>query len=116
MLRKFLKSKIHQAVVTGCDLHYEGSIAIDEALLEAADIAENEAVHVWNVTNGERLETYAIRAPKGSGEVALNGAAARSAQIGDVLIIAAFCLLAGDEIRTHTPRILRITGGNRPLR
>ena len=79
MFRTLLKSKIHRATVTHCELHYEGSCAIDENLLEASDILENEQIHVWNIANGERFVTYAIRAARGSGIVSLNGSAARRA-------------------------------------
>ena len=82
MLRNLLKSKIHRAAVTHCELHYEGSCAIDEDLLDASDIRENEQVHIWNIDNGERLVTYAICAARGSGIVSLNGSAARRASVG----------------------------------
>ena len=85
------KSKIHRATVTGCDVDYVGSITVDEDLLEAAGIIDGEHVHIWNVTNGERLETYAIPAERGSGTICLNGAAAHKCSAGDKVIIAAFC-------------------------
>lgn len=113
MLRHLLKSKIHRAVVTHCELHYEGSCAIDEDLLEASDIRENEQVHVWNIANGERFVTYAIRAERGSGIVSLNGSAARCASVGDLIIIAAFGLVADAEAGTHTPRIVFVDATNR---
>ncbi len=94
MFRTLLKSKIHRARVTHGELHYEGSCAIDEELLDAANLRENEQVHIWNVDNGERLITYALRAPRGSGIVSLNGSAARRAAPGDLVIIAAFALVA----------------------
>ncbi|SIT41751.1 aspartate 1-decarboxylase [Paraburkholderia piptadeniae] len=90
MRRNMLKSKIHRAVVTHCELHYEGSCAIDENLLEAANIFENERIEVWNINNGERFSTYAIRGQRGSGMISLNGSAARRAQLGDLVIIATF--------------------------
>ena len=90
MFRHLLKSKIHRVTVTACELHYEGSCAIDEDLLDASDIHENEQVHIWNINNSERFVTYAIRAERGSGVVSLNGSAARRAAVGDVVIIAAF--------------------------
>ncbi|MDO9612149.1 MAG: aspartate 1-decarboxylase, partial [Serpentinimonas sp.] len=77
MFRTLLKSKIHRAAVTHCELHYEGSCAIDENLLEAANLCENEQIHIWNVNNGERLVTYAIKGERGSGMISLNGSAAR---------------------------------------
>ncbi|WP_250519159.1 aspartate 1-decarboxylase [Caballeronia sp. ATUFL_M1_KS5A] len=93
MYRNMLKSKIHRAAVTHCELHYEGSCAIDENLLEAANILENERIDVWNINNGERFSTYAIKGERGSGMISLNGSAARRAQIGDLIIIAAFALV-----------------------
>lgn len=86
------KSKIHRATVTACDVNYVGSITVDQSLLDAAEIIDGELVHIWNVTNGERLETYAIPADPGSGIVCLNGAAAHRCSAGDKIIIAAFCL------------------------
>lgn len=86
------KSKIHRATVTACDVDYVGSITVDQDLLDAAEIIDGELVHIWNVTNGERLETYAIPAEPGSGIVCLNGAAAHRCNAGDKVIIAAFCL------------------------
>jgi aspartate 1-decarboxylase len=91
-LRTMCKSKIHRAVVTGADLHYAGSIGIDATLMRLADIAENEQVSVWNVNNGHRIETYAIPLAEESGQIVVNGAAARYFQPGDHVIIVAFCL------------------------
>jgi aspartate 1-decarboxylase len=91
-LRVICKSKIHHATITGADLHYIGSIGIDEALMTRTDIAPGEKVSVWNLNNGERIETYAIPLPAGSGQVVVNGAAARRFQAGDKVIIAAFYL------------------------
>ena len=85
------KGKIHRATVTCCDVHYVGSVAIDQELLDAAGIVEGEMVHVWNVTNGERLVTYAISAEPGSGTICLNGAAAHKCSVGDKVILATFC-------------------------
>jgi len=107
-LRAILKSKIHRATVTGARLDYVGSIAIDEELLEKSDIRPGELVHVWNVNNGERIETYALPAPPGSGSVVLNGAAARRFCVQDVIIVAAFCLT--DE--TVSPRVLLVDEKN----
>ncbi|MFN7478118.1 MAG: aspartate 1-decarboxylase, partial [Burkholderiales bacterium] len=89
MLRQLLTGKIHRATVTQCELHYEGSCAIDDNLLEAAGICEFERVDIWNINNGERFSTYAIRAERGSGTISLNGSAARRASVGDLVIIAA---------------------------
>ena len=113
MLRHFLKSKIHRATVTHCELHYEGSCAIDEDLLDASDIRENEQVHIWNIDNGERLVTYAICAARGSGIVSLNGSAARRASIGDLIIIAAFDMVADEQIDEHRPSLVFVDARNR---
>ncbi len=91
-LLNLCKGKIHRATVTACDVDYVGSITVDSLLLEAADIIDGELVHVWNVTNGERLETYAIPAEPHSGVICLNGAAAHKCDVGDKVIITAFCL------------------------
>ena len=91
-LRAICKSKIHHAVVTGADLNYEGSIGIDASLMRLTDIIHGEQVSVWNLNNGQRIETYAISLPAGSGQVVVNGAAARLFQPGDHVIIVAFCL------------------------
>jgi len=99
MLRTILKSKIHRASVTHCELHYEGSCAIDEDLLDAANLLENEQIDIWNINNGERFTTYAIRGERGSGIISLNGSAARRAQVGDLVIIAAFALVGEIEVR-----------------
>jgi len=106
MLIHRLKSKIHQAIVTEANLHYVGSITIDEDLMDAANLMEGERVQVVNNNNGERLETYVITGERGSGKICLNGAAARKAEIGDVLIIIAYALMEPDEARTFTPKIV----------
>jgi aspartate 1-decarboxylase len=114
MLVQLLKAKIHRATVTRSDLHYEGSIGIDELLMDAAGIVPYEAVHIWNITNGERLQTYALPSPKGSGEICLNGAAARKAEVGDLVIIAAFGFHPdSDELTQHSPRIVFVDAENR---
>ncbi|MBW8758372.1 MAG: aspartate 1-decarboxylase [Burkholderiales bacterium] len=115
MFRTLLKSKIHRARVTHCELHYEGSCAIDEDLLDAADIRENEQVHIWDVDNGERLVTYALRAPRGSGIVSLNGSAARRAAVGDLVIIAAFAQVHEDRLDDAQPKLVFVDAdaGNR---
>ena len=113
MLIKLMKSKIHRAVVTQSDLHYEGSIGIDEHLLEASGILPFEAVHVWNVNNSERFETYAIPLRSGSGEICVNGAAARLAQPGDLVIIASFCWMEEQEGGAYKPTVVLIDEGNR---
>jgi aspartate 1-decarboxylase len=115
MFRHLLKSKIHRATVTHCELHYEGSCAIDDNLLEAADLYENEQVHVWNIANGERFVTYAIRAERGSGIVSLNGSAARRAAVGDLIIIAAFGLVPDAQAASHRPRLVFVDAANRAV-
>ncbi len=109
------KSKIHRATVTHADRDYEGSVTIDAALMEAADILPFEAVHVWNVTRGTRLVTYALAGPRGSGAVCVNGAAAHLNEPGDLVILATFADLTPAEARRHRPRILRVDARNRPL-
>ena len=106
MFRTLLKSKIHRVAVTQCELHYEGSCAIDEDLLDAANITENEQIHIWNINNGERFVTYAIKAPRGSGIFSLNGSAARRAAVGDLIIIAAFGLVAEEGVAAHEPQLV----------
>ena len=108
-LRSICKAKIHRATVTGADINYVGSIAIDEDLLRKTDIIPGEKVAIWNVTNGERVETYAIPAPAGSGTIMINGAAARRFQVGDKVIIA--CFLLTDE--TIEPRMIGVDESNR---
>ena len=111
-LRSIIKSKIHHAVVTGADLNYIGSIGIDGALLRLTDIVPGERVSVWNVNNGQRIETYAIELREGSGDIILNGPAARHFHAGDKVIIAAFCLT--DEV--VTPRMIAVDDRNRLVR
>ena len=113
MFRTLLKSKIHRAIVTHCELHYEGSCGIPEDLMEAANLCENEQIHVWNIANGERFVTYVIRAPRGSGIISLNGSAARRAAVGDLVIIAAFAQVHEDHIATHQPRLVFMDERNR---
>ncbi len=114
-MRTMFRSKIHRATITHADLDYEGSVTIDEALLEAADILEFEAVHVWNVTRGTRLQTYALRGPRGSGVICINGAAAHHNKPGDIVILATFGELAEAEAKTHVPKVVRVDGKNRLL-
>ena len=106
MLIEVLKSKIHRAVLTQADLNYVGSIAIDEDLMDAANFIEGEKVHILNVNNGERLETYVIKGPRGSGSVCLNGPAARKAAVGDVVIIVSYCHLDFEEAKTFKPTLV----------
>jgi len=113
MYRTLLKSKIHRATVTDCELHYEGSCAIDENLLEAANMMENEQVHIWNINNGERFITYAIRGERGSGIISVNGSAARRAAVGDLLIIAAFAQVPEEQCKGFEPRLVFVDDKNR---
>ena len=101
-----LKSKIHRATVTEANLHYVGSITVDETLMEAANLIENEKVQVLNVNNGERLETYVIKGAKGSGVICLNGAAARKAAVGDIVIILSYASMDFEEAKTFKPAIV----------
>ncbi len=108
-----LKSKIHRVVVTEADIHYVGSITIDEDLMDAANIIENEKVQVVNVNNGERMETYVIKGKRGSCTICLNGAAARKAVVGDVLIIISFALMDFEEAKKNKPFIVFPDQNNR---
>jgi aspartate 1-decarboxylase len=107
--------KIHRATVTDADLSYEGSVTIDADLMRAANIHVHESVHIWNVTRGTRLQTYAIAAPPGSGVVCVNGAAAHLNRVGDLVILATFVELEEHELDAHRPRIVRVDGRNRLL-
>lgn len=113
MFIKLYKSKIHRAVVTESNLNYVGSITIDEALMEAANLLEGEMVQVVNNNNGERLETYVIRGERNSGIICLNGAAARKAQVGDVLIILAYGYMTPEEASTFKPAAVFPDSNNR---
>jgi len=113
MLRTLLKSKIHRATVTDCELHYEGSCAIDEDLLNAANLMENEQVHIWNINNGERFITYAIRGERGSGIISVNGSAARRAAVGDLIIIAAFAQVPEPQVAGFEPKLVFVDAANR---
>ncbi|MBW6468529.1 MAG: aspartate 1-decarboxylase [Coriobacteriia bacterium] len=113
MRRRMLGGKIHRATVTDACLEYEGSITIDEDLLDAAGIYASEAVEVWNVTNGSRLTTYTLAGPRGSGLVCVNGAAAHHASAGDLVIIATFVELDDAEAREWTPQAVFVDGANR---
>lgn len=113
MRRIFMNAKIHRATVTDANLNYAGSLGIDTALLEAAGIAEHEQVHVVNVTNGERLVTYAIAA--GPGEIVLNGAAARRGAAGDIVIIMTFAELEPYEVAAHRPTVVQVDARNRRI-
>jgi len=114
-MRTMLLGKIHRATVTGADLHYEGSVTIDTELMERADILPYQEVHIWNVSNGERFQTYALPGARHSGVVCINGAAAHKARRGDLVIIAAFISLDEAEARTWTPRCVFVDAQNRPV-
>ena len=113
MQRTMLKSKLHRVTVTQAELHYEGSCAIDQNLLDAADIKEYQQIEVWNIDNGERFTTYAIRAERGSGTISVNGAAARKASPGDLLIIATFAAYNELELAKYEPDLVYVDARNR---
>lgn len=112
MNRTMLKSKIHRATVTGSDLHYVGSITIDQDLLDAADIREHEQVHVVDVDNGARFETYTISGERGSGEICINGAAARLVHTGDTIIVISYAEYAEEELDSYVPRVVHVNREN----
>ena len=113
MQRIMLKSKLHRVRVTHSELHYEGSCAIDENLLDAADICEYQQIDIYNVTNGERFTTYAIRAQRGSGVISVNGAAAHKASPGDILIIASYAMYTELELQRFHPQLVYVDERNR---
>ncbi|HHT28029.1 MAG TPA: aspartate 1-decarboxylase [Firmicutes bacterium] len=116
MLRTMLKSKIHRAVVTDANLNYVGSVTIDEDLLDAADILPFELVQIVNINTGARFETYAIAGPRGRGDICLNGAAARLAQPGDIVILMAYAAMSDEEARQVKPKIVHVNEHNRPIK
>jgi len=111
-----MKSKIHRATVTEANLNYVGSITIDESLMEAADILENEKVQIVDNNNGSRLETYVIPGPRGSGVICLNGAAARLVQPGDTVIIISYAMLSSEELESHKPTVVFVDENNKPVK
>jgi aspartate 1-decarboxylase len=113
MQRTMLKSKLHRVTVTQAELHYEGSCAIDEHLMDAADIKEYQQIEIYNVTNGERFSTYAIRAERTSGTISVNGAAARKAAPGDLLIICTYAAFSEIELAKHEPDLVYVDAKNR---
>ena len=113
MQRTLLHGKLHRVTVTAAELNYIGSCAIDQNLLDAANIMEYEQIDLWNVTNGERFTTYAISAPSGSGVISVNGSAARRVQIGDILIIAAFAQVDASELNNFTANVVFVNEANR---
>ncbi|MEF8752337.1 MAG: aspartate 1-decarboxylase [Accumulibacter sp.] len=116
MQRTMLKSKLHRVSATHAELHYEGSCAIDEDLLDAANIREYEQIDIWNVNNGERFTTYALRAERGSGVISVNGSAARRAAPGDILIIASFAVYNEVELAKYAPLLIYVDTQNRIVR
>lgn len=114
MHRTMLQAKLHRVKVTEADLDYEGSCGIDEALLEASGMREFQYIELYNIANGERFSTYIINAPRGSGQISLNGAAARKALVGDLLIICAYSSYSEAEVEQHQPVIVLVDDNNRP--
>jgi aspartate 1-decarboxylase len=115
MKRIMFKSKIHRATVTDADLHYEGSITIDKDLMDLAGILTYEKVDIYNITNGARFSTYTIDGRRGSGEICLNGAAARMVQPGDMIIIVSYGLYSQEELKDHKPIVIQVDEKNRPI-
>ncbi len=115
MQRVMLKSKIHRATVTDCDLNYVGSITVDPDLLEAGDILEHEQVHVVDINNGARFETYTIAGQRGSGEMCVNGAAARLVHTGDRIIVISYGVYDPDDLEMYSPRVVHVNAGNEIL-
>jgi aspartate 1-decarboxylase len=116
MLINILKSKIHRAKVTQAELHYVGSITLDENLMDAADLIENEQVHVLNINNGERFETYVIKGQRNSGVVCLNGPAARKVQVGDIIIVAAYGMMEKEDAKKYVPALVFPDNNNQPVK
>jgi aspartate 1-decarboxylase len=112
MQRIMLRAKLHRATVTEADLNYEGSCGIDEDLLDAADMKEFEYIELYNINNGERFSTYVIKAPRGSGVISLNGAAARKAHVGDLLIICTYAPMSDAEVSSYKPKVVLLDDGN----
>lgn len=115
MRRRMMKSKIHRAVVSDADLHYVGSITVDPELMELADLAEWEQVAVVDIDNGARLETYVIEGRRGSGDMCLNGAAARLVQKGDRIIVISYADYEDEELEAYEPRVVHVDTANRPV-
>tara|TARA_B100002052_G_scaffold42502_1_gene34762 strand:+ start:3369 stop:3743 length:375 start_codon:yes stop_codon:yes gene_type:complete len=115
LILNLLKSKIHRATVTEADLHYIGSITIDEDLMEAAKLHEYEKVHVLNITNGNRLSTYVIKGTRGSGCIKINGAAAHHVNVNDLIIIVSYCQINSDQVKNHEPSIVHVNSNNEIL-
>ncbi len=116
MIIEVLKSKIHRAKITQTELHYVGSITLDEDLMDAANLIENEKVQIVNINNGERFETYVIKGDRGSGMVCLNGPAARKAQRGDLVIVISYCQMDFEEAKKHQPTLAYPDDNNRVIK
>jgi aspartate 1-decarboxylase len=116
MLRHLMKSKIHRATITSADLHYEGSLTLDEDLMDAADLVPHEEIQVVNVNNGSRFSTYVIPGPRGSGTLQLNGAAARLGLPGDLVILITYAEYEESEARRHVPLVVHVDARNRQVR
>jgi len=112
MTRTLLKSKIHRATITESNIHYEGSMTIDQDLMEAADVVPFEQIQVYNIANGERFATYALEGPRGSGVICLNGAAARKGVVGDLIIIATYAAVQEKELQNFKPKIVQVDSHN----
>lgn len=113
MLLSMMRTKLHRATVTECDLHYEGSVSIDADLIEASGLLVGEEVHIWNISTGARIVTYVIQAESGSGEIGVNGAAARHFAKGDLVIIASFAQMEYEEAKTHRSTVVMVGEGNK---
>ena len=116
MQRHMLKSKIHRATVTACELHYAGSVTIDSELMEQADLLPGEQVHVLDIDNGARFETYVIEGERGAGDMCLNGAAARLVQPGDRVIVVSYGVYSEDELSDHVPKVVHVDERNAIVR
>jgi len=110
---EILKSKIHRATVKASNLHYIGSVTIDEDLMDASNLIENERVHIYNISNGERFETYVIKGIRGSGEIGINGAAARKVAVGDLVIIVSYAMMEFEAAKRFSPSIIFPDGDNK---
>jgi aspartate 1-decarboxylase len=113
MQRLMFKSKVHRATVTGANVDYEGSLTVDADLLDAADILPHEQIHVWDVTNGTRLVTYALPGPRGSGQVCVNGAGAHLIKPGDLVIVATYTLMTGRKAKKYVPTVVFVDANNK---
>src|SRR6478609_1467023 len=107
-----LKSKIHRVKITQAELHYVGSITIDETLMDAANLIEGEKVQIVNINNGERLETYVIKGERGSGVICLNGPASRKVAVGDIIIVISYCMVTPEEYKSHVPVTVHVNSSN----